>query len=79
MAKMSKRDFLKTLIALAAPLATGHAQALTILEHLQNEKPNSFENDLMKNPRKQILIAEKSGCGFWGSGPAKTKCHAEVD
>lgn len=76
MTKMSKRDFLKSLIALAAPLAAsrGHAEALSILEHLQRESPNSYEEDLMKTPRKQILIAEKVGCGGVPGGPAKMKC-----
>lgn len=72
MKNIKKRDFLKLLVLSAVPGGVARAEALNILEHLKKEKPTDFEQSLISNPQKQILIAEKMGCPF--TSPSKGKC-----
>lgn len=71
---IKKRDFLKLLMLAAVPGTVSRAHAISVLDHLKGERPNKYEEDLMQNPRKQILLAEKMSCPF---GAMKTKCIAE--
>lgn len=72
---IKKRDFLKLLMLAAVPGTVSRAEAISVLDHLKRERPNKFEEDLMQNPRKQILLAEKMSCVF--TPVMKAKCIAE--
>ncbi len=71
---IKKRDFLKLLVLSVVPGTVDRAQAISILDDLKKNAPNSFERELIDKPQKQILLAEKMSCPL--GGILKSKCVA---
>ena len=75
--KISKRTFLKNMSTLVGGLfVTKQAAAASILEHMATHQPNKFQADLIKDPKKQQLIAEIAECVGYPPfpNPFKLKC-----
>lgn len=74
--KISKRSFLKKMTLTIGLLVSQQSFAIHILENMQDEEPNKFQKDLVKNPKKQILIAEIAECVGYAPvpDPLKMKC-----
>lgn len=74
--KISKRAFIRNLSAVLGLVATRQALAVSILEEMTAKQPNKFQEDLIKDPRKQKLIAEIADCVSFPPypNPYKMKC-----
>lgn len=73
--KITKREFLKKISVTFGFMAAQQSLAASIVESMAMPDPNQFQSDLIKNPKKQQLIAEVAECLFIPVGtPAKTKC-----
>ncbi|MBC7467573.1 MAG: hypothetical protein H7256_16400 [Bdellovibrio sp.] len=74
--KISKRAFIRNLSAILGLVAARQALAVSILEEMSTHQPNQFQTDIMKDPKKQKLIAETADCVGYPPfpNPSKLKC-----
>jgi hypothetical protein len=76
MRKFSKREFIGSLSSFSVFFFLAPVKAATILEELKSEIPGPLEQELINNPRKQILLAETPGCFTCTPGSWKMKCES---